>query len=328
MADEQAPPSPTTEPKNVGDGDEEEDIGDPDVLPETKTTNDKDRIKELEDQLRKSRHSVKQLNERICELEVALLEVEKTLEAISSTPPPPPGSFPGADDGGPPAPPGGDDGGPPPPPPPPGMGGPPPPTGGVKSLQLGPPTGGKKGIGAGGGDTRGALLASIEGFSKGGLKKSKTVDKSGPQTTTPKPSGGGGGGIAALAAGQLKNLKKLEGTRTASGRMSRAQAEQNRAQVAMFANLKKGGGPAPAGGAAPAATPAPGLNVTLRRTGGVAPTPGGAAPVAAAAPAGPAFKLKSSANLDKTKSGRVVPKQATGPPPAKVDWRDQLKKTG
>jgi hypothetical protein len=39
---------------------------------------------------------------------------------------------------------------------------------------------------------RGALLSSINGFNKGGLKKAKTVDKSAPVVS--KDSGGGGGG--------------------------------------------------------------------------------------------------------------------------------------
>jgi hypothetical protein len=34
---------------------------------------------------------------------------------------------------------------------------------------------------------RGALLSSIEGFSKGGLKKAKTVDKSAPILSTLLP---------------------------------------------------------------------------------------------------------------------------------------------
>jgi hypothetical protein len=38
-----------------------------------------------------------------------------------------------------------------------------------------------------------ALLGSIEGFKKGGLKKVQTVDKSGPLLEKPKNGGGGGG---------------------------------------------------------------------------------------------------------------------------------------
>jgi len=41
---------------------------------------------------------------------------------------------------------------------------------------------------------RGALLSSINGFNKGGLKKAKTVDKSAPIVSKDSSSGGGGDG--------------------------------------------------------------------------------------------------------------------------------------
>jgi len=328
---DQAPPDPTyseTGPPDEEEDDVVEDIGDPDVLPPSTATDDKARIAELEEQLKASRHSVKDLNSRICELEVALLEVEKTLEAISSTPPPPAGGpappgFASSEDGGPPPAPGDDSGGPPPPPPAPG-GGPPPPTGGAKVVKLP--------------DNRGALLASIEGFKKGGLKKGKMKDSSAPVTTTPKPSGPPS--IAAMAAGQLKNLKKLDGKRTASGRMSRERAAQNRAQVAVFTNLKKASGPAASTAGSAAQTPAQpaGVQVNLRKTDNAAKPAGGAG--GAGAGAGQANQVNFKANLkttgggetggaQKTKSGRMVtPKAATGPPPKKIDYREALKKSG
>jgi hypothetical protein len=47
---------------------------------------------------------------------------------------------------------------------------------------------------------RGALLSSINGFSKAGLKKAKTVDKSAPIVSKEPAGGGGGGGRGGSAA--------------------------------------------------------------------------------------------------------------------------------
>lgn len=117
---------------------------------------------------------------------------------VARPPPgPPPGGMrpPGPPPGGPPM----MGGGPPPPP----AGGPPPPPGGPPP----PPAPAAKVGGAAPAAGRGALLSSIEGFSKGGLKKAKTVDKSAPILKTEKtPPGGGGGPMGGLFAGGIPKL--------------------------------------------------------------------------------------------------------------------------
>lgn len=114
-------------------------------------------------------------------------------------PPGPPGPPPGPPrapvGGAPPPPPPGPKGGAPPPPPPPSGGGgpkPPPPPPVSKSSKSSkkdddypaPESSGE----------RNALLGSIQGFKKGGLKKTVTVDKSAPVLTAEKGGGGGGRG--------------------------------------------------------------------------------------------------------------------------------------
>jgi len=363
----------------------------------TGTSSDQAKIKELEKLLSDERKKNKDLEERINELELALLETENTLKAITSAaaeapppPPPPPGSFPGTESDSSTD----DDSGPPPPPPPPGiMGGPPPPSGGP-SGPLKIVKGKGKPAPSGGG--RADLLAGIAAFNKGALKKpeEKAEDESKPAAV----AGGGGGGmnIAALAAGQLKNLKKLDGKRTASGRMTREQAQNNQAAANMFLTMKRGtpnpsglaigGGAneaskpvdmraglrsrpttATAGNNSSAATGAGGGEVpanvsdfksalrasraqaasgnsppsttatnspptmTLRSTGLKTSTSPSQPTAAGAAPAeGGAFNfkagLKTASGMDKTKSGRVVAKTATGPPAKRNDFRDTLRR--
>eukprot|EP01122_Echinamoeba_exundans_P001531 TRINITY_DN11568_c0_g1_i1.p1 TRINITY_DN11568_c0_g1~~TRINITY_DN11568_c0_g1_i1.p1 ORF type:complete len:515 (+),score=175.66 TRINITY_DN11568_c0_g1_i1:296-1840(+) len=120
-----------------------------------------------------------------------------TMRGPPPGPPGPPSGPPRPPAGGaPPPPPPGPKGGaaPPPPPPPPGGGAgpkPPPPPPVSKSSKssapaddydVPPPSG-----------ERNALLGSIQGFKKGGLKKTVTVDKSAPVLTADKGGGGGGG---------------------------------------------------------------------------------------------------------------------------------------
>jgi len=69
------------------------------------------------------------------------------------------------------------------PPPPPGPPGPPPPPKAPAPKANAPKIGGSEPT-----ENRGALLSSISGFSKGGLKKTVTVDKSGPLLKEEKPN--------------------------------------------------------------------------------------------------------------------------------------------
>ncbi|KAJ6235557.1 vasodilator-stimulated phosphoprotein [Anaeramoeba flamelloides] len=98
---------------------------------------------------------------------------KKKSKKKDSTPPPPKGNTPPPPKGNTPPPPSGG-------PPPPKLGGPP-------QLGGGPPP--KQG-----GKARNALLDSIQGFSKNGLKKAETNDRSGPNVSNKPKSGGGGGG--------------------------------------------------------------------------------------------------------------------------------------
>ncbi|KAJ6250095.1 vasodilator-stimulated phosphoprotein [Anaeramoeba flamelloides] len=105
-------------------------------------------------------------------------------------------------------------------PPPPKSGGPPPPSGGPPPPNLGGPPQ----LGGGpppkqGGKPRNALLDSIQGFSKGGLKKAETNDRSNPNVDNkPKSGGGGGGGGGGLMDAILNRGRGLKKTGGFGGR--------------------------------------------------------------------------------------------------------------
>jgi len=109
------------------------------------------------------------------------------------------------------------------PPPPPGPPGPPPPPKAPKVSAPAPKVGGSEPA-----ENRGALLSSISGFSKGGLKKTVTVDKSsplikeekpnpsssspsGPSTSSSSSSSSSGQGMGGMMAEMLAKRKALAG---------------------------------------------------------------------------------------------------------------------
>jgi hypothetical protein len=156
--------------------------------------------------------------------------------------PPPPGPPPGP----PPTPSGG--GGPPPPPGPPPPGPPPPPAAPAGKIGGGDPS-----------QNRGALLSSIEGFSKGGLKKTVTNDRSAPVTkNSPAPAGGGGGGgggggMGGLFAGGVPKLPSASrAARSSSGAVPPVSSPAPSSPASAARN------PAPPAGRPPMGMPPPG----------------------------------------------------------------------
>jgi len=166
-------------------------------------------------------------------------------------------------------------------------------------------------------------LSSINGFNKGKLKKAKTVDKSGPVTTTPKASASGGGGdsIAAMAMAARSKLATSGGNKTKSGRLMKAQSPKGPpTNVNLTSGLRKASTPEPAR--------APEEPKTVNFPGGLkkaAPAEPRSAPTS---PANPNFTggLKTT-GANKTKSGRLakapLPSGAAPPP---QDFRAGLKK--
>jgi len=186
----------------------------------------------------------------------------------------------------------------------------------VSAVGGGPP--------GGGGPGRGALLASINGFNKGKLKKSKTVDKSAPVTTTAKSSTSGGGGGDTFAAMAIAARGKMKGTgdKTKSGRMMKAQAATGPpSNTAHLLGTLKKASPSQPSSPAPQEHDSPNFTAGLRKA---AVEPKGSP---ASSPATPNFTtgLKTSGG-NKTKSGRLMkPQVATGPAPS-PDFRAGLKK--
>ncbi|GAM25957.1 hypothetical protein SAMD00019534_091320, partial [Acytostelium subglobosum LB1] len=137
----------------------------------------------------------------------------------------------------------------PPPAPKPPAGGPPPPPGPPPPANAPP---------------RGALLSSIEGFSKNGLKKTVTVDKSGPliggntNASTPASGsslnvGGGGGGAGTAAA-----PKAMGGGGGGGGNMmAEMMAKRNAMKKTPVVRDEVSSAPTPAPAAVPAPAPTP-----------------------------------------------------------------------
>jgi len=164
-------------------------------------------------------------------------------------------------------------------------------------------------------------LSSINGFNKGKLKKARTVDKSGPMTTTPKASSSGGGdSIAAMAMAARGKLAVSGGNKTKSGRLMKAQVPKGPpSNVSLTSALRKASTPEPA-----RASEEP---KTVNFAGGLKKA--AAEPRSApTSPANPNFTggLKAT-GANKTKSGRLakVPLPSGAAPPPQ-DFRAGLKK--